>query len=151
MAMPRSSTRSSVRTTVRNYLWTEESVWRLPSRLHVELVSARTALSALANSRQRVVEAYVSRVGKRPLLVKAREVYYSFDAQGYLDVASAAEAMAIAVDSHEGQTGHNVVSLGPRLRDRQWRREHTWKPSREALRQITGDVAGVKRVRSLKA
>src|SRR5215510_389891 len=84
MAMSRSP--SSVRTNVRYYLWTAESAWCLPSRLHAELVSRRIALPAFANSRQRVVEAYVTQLGRRPLLVKARGVYYHFDARTGRDV-----------------------------------------------------------------
>ena len=150
MAMPSSGTRS-VRTTVRYYLWTEEGAQRLSNRLHAELVSRKTALRTLANSRQRIVEAYVSQLGKRPLLVKTRGVYYRFDAEGYLDMGSAAEAVAIAVDrAQEGLAGQNVVDLGPRLRDRQWRREHRWKPGREVLQRITEDVTGQTRIGRFK-
>jgi hypothetical protein len=132
---------------VRYYLWTEEGVWRLPSRLHAELASGRAALRKFANSRQRIVEAYIRQFGRQPLLVKARGVYYSFDAQGHLDVGSAAEVMANALDrAEDGRAGPNVVDLGPRLRDRQWKREHSWKPGREVLRRITDDVTGVTRI-----
>ena len=120
--MPRPRPPSSVRTVVRYYLWTEEGVWRLPSRLHAELASGRAALRKFANSRQRIVEAYIRQFGRQPLLVKARGVYYSFDAQGHLDVGSAAEVMANALDrAEDGRAGPNVVDLGPRLRDRQWK------------------------------
>ena len=147
----RSRSAPGVRTTVRYYLWTEENVRRLSNRLHADLASGRAALSEFANSRQRIVEVYIRQFGRQPLLVKARGIYYSFDAQGYLDVGSAAEVIAIALDrALETRAGHNIVDLGPRLRDRQWRREHTWKPTRDMLRRIIQDVTGSHPVGRLK-
>jgi hypothetical protein len=101
----------------------------------------------LAGTRPRIVEAFVRQLGKRPLLIKARGIYYSFDVQGYLDVTSAAEAMAIALDPPREHQARHVIDLGLRLSDRRWKREHMWKPNRDMLRQITDDVTGAKRVK----
>ena len=77
-------------------------------------------------------------------MLKARGVYFCFDEHGRLDLSGAAEVMAIVVDRAKGrQQGANVVDLGPRMRERQWRSDHTWKPTREMLRRITEDVTGL--------
>ena len=90
-------------------------------RLHAGVVSGKTACRSLANSRQQVVEAHIRQAGNRPLLVEAPRVCYKFDAKRYLEAGRAAGAMAIAFNRAQvGQTGRNVVDLGPRLRDRQW-------------------------------
>jgi hypothetical protein len=149
--MPKARTPPSVRTSVRYYLWTEEGTWRLPERLHRDLVAGRATLRSVANSRQRIVEAQIRRLGNQALMVKARGVYYSFDAHGHLDVGNAAEAMVGIIDrARESPARYNVVDLGPRLRDRQWKREHTWKPSRRIVRDVASDVTGAKRIRPWK-
>jgi hypothetical protein len=45
----------------------------------------------------------------------------------------------------------NVVNIEPRLRERRFRKEHSWQPGRSMLQLVRGDFTpGARRVRVLK-
>ena len=48
---------------VRYYLWATDGPWRLPSRLHYDLMDRKVALPQYAGTKQKVLEVFARRIG----------------------------------------------------------------------------------------
>ena len=48
---------------VRYYLWAADGPWRLPSRLHHDLMDRKVALPQYAGTKQKVLEVFARRIG----------------------------------------------------------------------------------------
>ena len=48
---------------VRYYLWATDGPWRLPSRLHYDLIDRKVALAQYAATKQKVLEVFARRIG----------------------------------------------------------------------------------------
>jgi hypothetical protein len=132
--------------TIRYYLWADDGPWRLTHHLMQDVVSKKIALPQYAGTKQRIVEAFICKVGGHSVLIEARGSFCFFDARGHFDVSSKAEAVAIVLDSAKARaTRGNVLDIGPALRDRRWKDENIWKPSASILREISADLEGILR------
>lgn len=131
-----------------------ELLHRVPNTVHREIVSGRVAIPQFANCRLRMVEVLVSS-GLEPKIVKATGSYYSFGADGRLDLHPFAEVIARVLEGDKPQLiQDNVVDIGPVIRSRRWDVEQTWKPSSKLLIALHNEMqpasSGLKRVPLLR-
>jgi hypothetical protein len=63
---------------VRYYLWTADGPWRLPSRLHYDLIDRKVALPQYAGTKQKVLEVFARRIGVDMYSLQGRGTIFSF-------------------------------------------------------------------------
>ena len=62
---------------VRYYLWAADGPWRLPSRLHYDLMDRKVALPQYAGTKQKVLEVFARRIGVEHVFPsRARDYLY---------------------------------------------------------------------------
>ena len=137
---------------VRYYLWATDGPWRLPSRLHYDLMDRKVALPQYAGTKQKVLEVFARRIGVNTYSLQGRGTIFTFDENGYLKRIPAEEVMGIIVErARQKLRGGNVVSIEPTLRERRLKKEHHWQPTRSMLHLVRGDFTlGARKVRVLK-
>ena len=140
------------RLVVRYYLWADDGPWRLPNRLHQDLIARKVTLQQYAGTKQKVLEIFARQIGEGTYSLRGQGTLFTFDENGYLKQIPAQEVMGIIVERARQKTNEgNVVSIEPSLRERRLKKEHHWQPTRSMLHQVRSDFAsGAKRVRLLK-
>ena len=68
---------------VRYYLWSVDGPWRIPNRLHHDLIDRKVALPQYATSKQKVLEVLARRISAGTYSLRGRGSIYSFDEKGY--------------------------------------------------------------------
>lgn len=121
---------------IRYYLATEQGLFRLPQRLHQDLINGKRSLRQFASSDQRVLEVFARQLTASTFVVSAHGVVYRFDQHGglILDVRDALDDLLNPVS--EG----NVVKLDRAKRARARRERSTWKPSRSLIDLVKHDI-----------
>lgn len=142
---------------IRYYLWADDGPWRLPSRLHQDVIARKVALPQYAGTKQRVLEVAASSISIDQVSLNGRGHIGNFDADGFLEPSGTEELVGLVVDNlTQKLNGGNVVSIEPALRERFFKREHLWKPTKAMLRLVEADFckgalpAGRQRVRILR-
>ena len=143
------------RISVRYYLWSADGPWRIPDHLHRDLIDRKLALPQYATSKQKVLEVLARRISAGTYSLRGRGSIYSFDEKGYLERDRAEELMGFVVEqARQKLKGGKVVSIEPTLRERRFKREHYWEPTRAMLDLISVDFQkasrAVRRIRVLK-
>jgi hypothetical protein len=69
---------------VRYYLWATDRPWRLPSRLHYDLVDRKVALAQYAGTKQKVLEVLARQIGVDTYSLRGEGTIVAFDEDGYL-------------------------------------------------------------------
>ena len=69
---------------VRYYLWATDGPWRLPSRLHYDLMDRKVALPQYAGTKQKVLEVFARRIGVETYSLRGQGTFFVFDENGYL-------------------------------------------------------------------
>ncbi len=153
------------RLVVRYYLWANDGPWRLPVRLHQDLIDRKVAFPQYAGTKQKILEVFARWITSDTYSLKGRGSIDTFDADGFMERDRAEELVGWVVErAHQkltggnavNLTGGNVVNIEPALRERRYKREHLWKPTASMLRLIETDfqkvsrATGVRRVRVLK-
>ena len=72
---------------VRYYLWATDGPWRLPSRLHYDLMDRKVALPQYAGTKQKVLEVFARRIGVETYSLRGQGTIFVFD--GTLSFAKA--------------------------------------------------------------
>ena len=126
--------------TIRYYLWADGGPWRLPVRLHQGLITRKVALPQYARTKQKMLEVKASLITGKQVSLRGRGSIGTFDADGFLEPSGAEELVGLMVDrlTHK-LNGSNVVSIEPALRDRSYKREHLWKPTKAMLLLVEAD------------
>jgi len=144
-------------TSLRYYLWADDGPWRLPSRLHQDLIARKVALPQYAGTKQKVLEVFARWITRDTFSLKGQGTIFSFDENGYLERDRAEELVGWVVErAQQKLAGGNVLNIEPTLSERRYKREHLWKPTASMLRLIEADfqkrprATGVRRVRVLK-
>ena len=142
---------------VRYYLWADDGPWRLPVRLHQDLIDRKVALPRYAGTNQKILEVFARWITSDAFSLKGRGGICTFDADGFMERDRAEELVGWFVErAQQKLTGGNVVNIEPTLSERRYKREHLWKPTVSMLRLIEPDfqkasrVSGIRRVRVLK-
>jgi hypothetical protein len=137
---------------VRYYLWAADGPWRLPRRLHYDLIDHKVALPQYAGTKQKVLEVFARRIGVDTYTLQGRGTIFTFDEDGYLKRIPAEEAMGLIVErARQKLRDDNVLSIEPTLRERRLKKEHQWQPTRSMLHLVRSDFApGARRVKLLK-
>ena len=143
------------RVSVRYYLWSPDGPWRIPNRVHHDLVNGKLAIPQYASTKQKVLEVFARRISARTYSLRGRGSIFSFDEKGYLERERAEEIMGFIVEqARQKVKGGNVISIEPTLRERRFKRDHHWEPTRSMLRLISVDFQKasrtVRRIRVLK-
>ena len=143
------------RISVRYYLWSPDGPWRIPDRLHRDLIDRKLALPQYATSKQKVLEVFARRISASTYSLRGRGSNYAFDEKGYLERDRAEELMGFVVEqARQKLKGGKVVSIDPTLRERRFKREHYWESTRSMLDLISVDFQkasrAVRRIRVLK-
>jgi hypothetical protein len=109
--LAKTQTQGPVRISVRYYLWSADGPWRIPDRLHRDLIDRKLALPQYATSKQKVLEVFARRIGADTYSLRGRGSIYAFDEKGYLERGRGEELMGFIVDraQQELKSG-NVVS-----------------------------------------
>jgi hypothetical protein len=141
----------------RYYLWADDGPWRLPSRLHQDLIDRKVALPQYAGNKQKILEVFARRITRDMYSLKGRGSIDTFDTDGFMERDRAEKLVGWVVErAQQKLTGGNVVNIEPTLRERRDKRDHLWKPIASMLRLIESDfqkvsrATGVRRVRVLK-
>jgi len=122
--------------TIRYYLWTEAGPFRLPDRLHRDLINHRVKLRQFAGSMQKLVE-LVIRSGEIQSAT-ARGVVYAFDKDGYLDLRGVAQHATPSTPRFADNDA--VKDLSPTISKRRFQAEYTWRPGKTVLDRIRSDM-----------
>ena len=83
---------------VRYYLWATDGPWRLPSRLHYDLMDRKVALPQYAGTKQKVLEVFARRIGVETYSLRGQGTFFVFDENGYLKRVPAEEVMGFIVE-----------------------------------------------------
>ena len=142
---------------IRYYLWADDGPWRLPVRLHQDLIARKLALPQYAGTKQKILEVFARRVTRDTYSLKGRGNVLSFDEEGYLDLSAYIEATSMVAEGAEPKrVARNVFDVQPALKYQRFAREHLWKPTASMLRVVQTDFQkaprerGASRVRILK-
>jgi len=137
---------------VRYYLWTADGPWRLPSQLHYDLMDRKVAFPQYAGTKQKVLEVLARRIGVDTYSLRGQGTIFVFDENGYLKRTPAEEVMGFIVErARQKLEDSNVVNIEPRLRERRFKKEHSWQPTRSMLQLVRRDFTpGARKVRVLK-
>ena len=145
------------RLVVRYYLWADDGPWRLPDRLHQDLIDGKVAFPQYAGTKQKILEVFARWITSGTYSLKGRGSICTFDADGIMERDPAEELVGWVVErAKQKLTGGNVVNIEPALRERKYKREKYWKPTATMLHLIEADFqkasreTGVRRVRVLK-
>jgi hypothetical protein len=148
---------SKQRLLVRYYLWADDGPWRLPVRLHQDLIGRKVALPQYGGTKQKILEVFARWITSDAFSLKGRGDICTFDADGFMERDRAEELVGWVVErAQQKLTSGNVVNIEPALSERRYKREHLWKPTASMLRLIETDfqkrprATGVRRVRVLK-
>ena len=106
-------------------------------------------------TKQKVLEVFARRISARTYSLRGRGSIFSFDEKGYLERERAEEIMGFIVEqARQKLKGGNVISIEPTLRERRFKRDHHWEPTRSMLRLISVDFQKaprtLRRIRVLK-
>ena len=142
----------------RYYLCSEDDqlAWRIPKRLHGDLVATKVAFPQFAGTKQRVLEVFFTRAPGGSVLIDARGTFYTFTSDGKFDPRPFVEAATSALEgSRPRRVQDHVIDITPTVRNRRWIGEHTWQPSPRMLRAVRADLSssaasGTSRIRALK-
>jgi hypothetical protein len=66
------------RISVRYYLWSADGPWRIPNRLHHDLIDRKPALPQYAASKQKVLEIFARRISASSYSLRGRGSIFSF-------------------------------------------------------------------------
>jgi hypothetical protein len=137
---------------IRYYIWASDGPWRLPSRLHYDLMDRKVALPQYAGTKQKVLEVLARRIGVDTYSLRGQGTIFVFDKNGYLRRTPAEEVMGFIVERVRQKLEHsNVVNIEPRLRERRFKKEYSWQPTRSMLQLVRNDFTpGARRLRVLK-
>lgn len=118
----------------------------MPLRLYKDLLSGQISLPQFANKTNRIIETLLWRSPGRPAQIKARITSDHFDNRGKLDLAEAAETIAIVLEgSKPKRLSHNLIDIGPVLRSRKLANSAQQVPH-DVMRQIREDIAGTNKL-----
>jgi hypothetical protein len=128
----------------RFYIYTERGTFRLPAKIHREIVSQQTELAQFAKTSQRIVEAsYFQGV------LSTHSYTFAFDRRGLLDLAPFAEAAALALSGDKPKAIDNVIDVRGLLKTRAWNERHAWKAPRAVLTEILHDMEGTRTISAM--
>jgi hypothetical protein len=112
----------------------------------------KVALPQYAGTKQKVLEVLARRIGVDTYSLRGQGTIFVFDKNGYLRRTPAEEVMGFIVERVRQKLEHsNVVNIEPRLRERRFKKEYSWQPTRSMLQLVRNDFTpGARRLRVLK-
>lgn len=132
--------RSSQQTvSVRYYLWREGALFRLPSKLHHQLLDRDRAIPRFAGTGQKLIEVFSSPITSSALKVTARGLIMHFDQQGYVDLKPLREAATEGIGQAERDLP-GVIDIQPRLRQKRFAQNYVWTVPTSLLERIKEDL-----------
>lgn len=126
----------------RHYLFPAEGdPLRIPQRVIDGLVHDLDSLPAFANTKQRVLHAYVELSDGNPVrILETTGVLWDFDEDGCVG-DSIRKAVALRADPFDvPEPGSTVVSLQPVANRRKLKDEHRWQPSKQDIERVIADI-----------
>ena len=78
---------------VRYYLCTADGPWRLPNKLHRDLLERQVALPQFAGTKQKLLEVFARRIGENTYSLRGQGTIFAFDEKGYLKRMPSEETM----------------------------------------------------------
>ena len=103
------------RISVRYYLWSPDGPWRIPNRVHHDLVNGKLAIPQYASTKQKVLEVFARRISARTYSLRGRGSIFSFDEKGYLERERAEEIMGFIVEQARRPSTHRNMILNDGL------------------------------------
>jgi hypothetical protein len=129
----------------RAYLFAEDGVKRVAIRVVEGLYRGDDALPAYAGTRQKIASVTIEVNGRNVTgIARAIGHYWKFDKIGKLDRSTRTEISTMP-DLFFGTTGKGsgdtrVIDLAPKLKRKEWEREHRWELSKADLDLIAADL-----------
>jgi hypothetical protein len=140
--------RARRRLSIRYYLCTGATPVRIPLRLYRDLVSGKIAAAEFAGTIQHIAEALITVTPVEGRRLKIRATAAHFNKAGLMDLSSAAQAVALAI---EGTKPESIGrSIGATLRSRKAKSETSWRISPAAAKMIRDDIEGNVRLMTLR-
>jgi hypothetical protein len=96
------------------YLWSAEGPFRITDPFHRAIVQRSVALPHFAATKQKILEVVIRPLTRDVHTLSARGLMYSFDADGLLDIRSAAEGVSMQLSRFRGPE-QNVIDLQPKI------------------------------------
>ena len=75
------------------YLCTADGPWRLPNKLHRDLLERQVALPQFAGTKQKLLEVFARRIGENTYSLRGQGTIFAFDEKGYLKRMPSEETM----------------------------------------------------------
>ena len=123
---------------LRYYLWADEQAYRIPHRLHSEMLDGKVRLLRFAGTAQRIIQAaIVQRGAGRPPRIELGCTTYLFDEDGFFDLGDQANALQGIAGMR--QTG-NILDIQDVLAVRRWASAHQWAAPQIAIEQVFADI-----------
>jgi hypothetical protein len=123
---------------IRYYLATEQGLFRVPQRLHQELLAGERSLPEFASSDQRLVEVIARQITRSTYVVSTLGVVYRFDEGG----AYKRDIDDVFAGILEPVKQGNLIHLHRAKTARQARERRTWRPSRSQVQLAKDDIVG---------
>jgi hypothetical protein len=101
---------------IRYYLWADDGPWRLPVRLHQDLIARKVALPQYAGTKQKILEVFARWITRDTYSLKGQGGICTFDAAGFMERDRAEELMGWVVKRAQqkltgGQCGEHRVNI----------------------------------------
>jgi hypothetical protein len=123
---------------IRYYLATEQGLFRVPQRLHQELLAGERSLPEFASSDQRLVEVIARQITRSTYVVSTLGVVYRFDEEG----AYTRDIDDVFAGILEPVKQGNLIHFNRAKKARQARERRTWGPSKSQLQLVKHDIVG---------
>jgi hypothetical protein len=99
------------------------------------------ALPQFAGQKLQILEVFVGGSASSPSMLDAKGSVYSFDADGFLNMQPAVEAIVNVIKGSKPRLVQpNVIDIGPAVRHRRWTAENMWRPSQPLLQAVADDL-----------
>ena len=123
---------------IRYYLATDQGLFRIPQRLHHEVLAGDRSLPEFASSNQRLVEVVARQLTRTTYVVSARGLLYYFDESGSYKRELDDLFSQILKPLKEG----NLIHLNRAKKARQATEKRSWRPSKSLLQLAKDDIVG---------
>jgi hypothetical protein len=130
---------------IRYYLSTEQGLFRLPQRLHQEVLAGERSLPEFASTSQRLVEVVARQLTRTTYVVSARGLLYHFDQSG----SYTRDLDDLFSEFLEPVKEGNLIHFNRAKKARQAREKRRWRPSRSQLQLAKDDIVGGRLARPL--
>jgi hypothetical protein len=134
-----------------NYLCTEFPPVRIPLRLYSDLVAGKITVAEFAGTIQHIAEALITVAPAEDRRLTIRATAAHFNKEGLMDLSSAAEAVALAIEGTKPKrVGRNILDIAKTLQFRKLKSETAWRIRPAMAKAMRDDIEGSLKLPTLR-